>query len=347
MPELNRVFTTYTADTPQLFLDLDRTKIEQYGVPIGKLFATLGQHFGSYYVNDFNLYDRTYQVKVMSEAQYRSSIDDIMGLYVDNKYGNKVPMDSLIDIKKILGPQLTYRYNLFSSAAINGEAAPGYASGQAMDAMERLANEKLPDGYSFEWSSMSYQEKKAGGTVVFLFVLAITFSYLFLVGQYESWNLPLSVMLSVLVASFGAFLGLLVMGLSLSIYAQIGVVLLVGLAAKNAILIVEFARDRKEEGLSTFDAAIQGAGVRFRPVLMTALTFIIGVAPLVIATGAGAGSRRDIGTTVFFGMVLATTLGIFLIPCLYYIFQNIRDKGHEWRERREKKLEHSEDDKND
>ncbi|MDY6822108.1 MAG: efflux RND transporter permease subunit, partial [Deferribacterota bacterium] len=345
-PQLFNVFTTYTADTPQLFLNLDRIKIEQYGVPVGKLFATLGQHLGSYYVNDFNLYGRTYQVKIMSDEEYRNTTEDIMNLYVDNRYGNKVPMESLIDFKKIIGPQTINRYNLFSSVTINGEAASGYASGEAMDAMEKIANEKLPSGYSYEWSSTSYQEKKAGGTVVFLFILAIVFAYLFLVGQYESWNLPLSVMLSVLIASFGALLGLLIAGLSLSLYAQIGVVLLVGLASKNAILIVEFAKDSKEEGMSTFDAAVEGAKIRFRPVLMTALTFIIGVAPLVVATGAGAGSRRDIGTTVFSGMTVATTLGILIIPCLYYIFQNLRDKGHAIREKREKKQK-SDNDKND
>ena len=205
-----------------------------------------------------------------------------------------------------------------------------------MDKMEEIAKKTLPDGYTYEWSSMSYQEREASGTVVYLFALALIFSYLFLVGQYESWNIPLSVMLSVLIATFGGLIGLLLMGLSLSIYAQIGVVLLVGLAAKNAILIVEFSRDRKAEGLSTFDAAVEGAAIRFRPVLMTAFTFIIGVAPLVLASGAGAASRRHIGTTVFFGMIMATTLGILIIPSLYYIFQVIRDKGTEIRNRRKK-----------
>jgi multidrug efflux pump subunit AcrB len=204
-----------------------------------------------------------------------------------------------------------------------------------MNAMEQLSKEKLPKGYSFEWSSMSYQEKKASGTVIYLFILALVFAYLFLVGQYESWNIPLSVMLSVLVATFGAFGGLLLTKLSLSIYAQIGIVLLVGLAAKNAILIVEFAKDRKAEGLSTYDAAIEGAGIRFRPVLMTAFTFIIGVAPLVVATGAGAASRRAIGTTVFFGMIAATTVGLFVIPFLYYIFQKLGEKSHNLRDKYE------------
>jgi HAE1 family hydrophobic/amphiphilic exporter-1 len=328
-PTLTRVYTTYNAKTPYLYVNMDRTRVENLGVPVGKLFATLQQQLGSYYVNDFNLYDRTYQVKIQADAEYRKNRIDIKNLYVMNNNGNKVPMDSLITLSTIIGPRVINRYNLFPSVTINGEPAKGHASGEAMNTMEQLAKTKLSKAYSFEWSSMSYQEKKASGTVVYLFILALIFAYLFLVGQYESWNIPMSVMLSVLVATFGAFVGLLLTKLSLSIYAQIGIVLLVGLAEKNAILIVEFAKDRKAEGASTYDAAIEGAGIRFRPVLMTAFTFIIGVAPLVVANGAGAASRRAIGTTVFFGMIMATTLGILLIPSLYYMFQFVRDKGTE------------------
>ena len=335
-PALARVYTTYSANTPQIFINFDRTRIEYLGLSTASLFATLQQQLGSFYINDFNLFGRTYQVKIQADAPFRRDLTDINKLYVTNSSGGKIPVDSLVSLSTVTGPQIIKRYNLFPSVTINGEAAAKFSSGQAMDKMEEIAKKTLPDGYTYEWSSMSYQEREASGTVVYLFALALIFSYLFLVGQYESWNIPLSVMLSVLIATFGGLIGLLLTGLSLSIYAQIGVVLLVGLAAKNAILIVEFSRDRKAEGLSTYDAAVEGAAIRFRPVLMTALTFVIGVAPLVLASGAGAASRRHIGTTVFFGMIMATTLGILIIPSLYYIFQVIRDKGTEIRNRRKK-----------
>jgi HAE1 family hydrophobic/amphiphilic exporter-1 len=326
-PALSRVYTTFTADTPQIFVDLDRTRAEQMGVPVSEVFAVLGQQTGARYVNDFNLFGRTYQVRVQGQSPYRANPEDIQDLYVLSDKGKKVPLESLVDLSYTLGPKVVKRYNLFTSLDIKGEAAPGYSSGQAMATMERLAREKLPPGYGFEWSTMSYQEKQASGTVVYLFALAMIFAYLFLVGQYESWNLPASIVLSVLVATLGAFIGLWISGLSLSLYAQIGIVLLVGLAAKNAILIVEFARDRKNQGASAYEAAVGGAGIRFRPVLMTALTFILGVAPLTWATGAGASSRTHIGTVVFAGMIAATTLGILIIPALYYIFQQLGEKG--------------------
>ncbi|MEA3240880.1 MAG: multidrug efflux RND transporter permease subunit [Pseudomonadota bacterium] len=330
-PTMKRVFSTYTANTPQVFININRTRAEYLQIPVSRIFSTLQAQLGSIYVNDFNLHGHTYQVKVQAEAPYRDTLDDIQRLYVRSNDGNMVPMSSLATLSMILGPQSVKRYNQYTSAKFSGNAAPGFASGQAMASMERLAGKILPPGYTYDWSSISLQERSASGQVMILFVLALLFGYLFLVGQYESWNIPLSIIFSIPVASLGALFGLWIAHLSLSIYAQIGLVLLVGLAAKNAILIVEFSKDRQEQGLSIYKAALEGAQIRFRPVLMTAFTFILGVSPMVIATGAGAGSRRAIGTTVFSGMLASATLGIFLIPVLYYIFQQVREKGNAWR----------------
>ncbi len=338
-PVLSNVFSTYTADTPQIYVDVNRTQAEILKVPVSQIFSTLQRQLGSGFVNDFNLYGRTYQVKVQAQAAFRNKPEDIRRLYVRSDDGMMVPMRSLVSLSTIVAPQLIYRYNQFASVQINGNAGAGYSSSDAMAAMERLAAETLPGGYTYDWSTISYQEREAEGKVFYLFALAFVFAYLFLVGLYESWNIPLSIILSIPVASLGALAGLWLLGMPLSIYAQIGLVLLVGLAAKNAILIVEFSRDRREEGLSVYEAAVEGAGIRFRPVLMTAFTFILGVAPMVIATGAGAGSRRAIGTTVVSGMLAATLVGIFLIPFLYYSFQTLREKGTAWRMRRKEKAE--------
>jgi len=333
-PVLMRVFSTYTANTPQLFVNLDRTRAEYLKVPVSRVFSTLQAQLGSGYVNDFNLYGRVYQVKVQADARYRDAQEDIGRLYVRSDDDKMVPMSSLATLSTVLGPQIVDRYDQFASTQINGNAAPGFSSGDAMAAMERLAAKVLPKGYGYDWSSMSFQERKAGGKVSILFGLALLFGYLFLVGQYESWTIPLPIIVYVPVATLGALTGLWLTGLNLSIYAQIGLVLLVGLASKNAILIVEFSKDRRKEGMSVEKAAVEGAGIRFRPVLMTAFTFILGVAPMVIASGAGASSRRAIGTTVFAGMLMATMVGIFLIPPLYYVFQSFGEKASSWRDRR-------------
>ncbi len=332
-PVLDGVFTTYTADTPQIFVDVDRTRAQYLEVPVSRLFSTLQAHLGSSYVNDFNLGGRTYQVKVQADDLFRDTMEDIQRLYVRSDDHKMIPLTSLVALRTVLGPQLIKRYNQFASADFNGNAATGFSSGQAMDAMEKVAAGVLAPGFDYEWSALSFQEKNTGNEVVWLFALALVFAYLFLVAQYESWNLPLSIVLTIPVGSLGALAGLWLLGMPLSIYAQIGLVLLVGLAAKNAILIVEFARNQRQEGLSIAEAAVTGGAIRFRPVLMTSLTFIFGLVPMLIATGAGAGSRKAIGTAVFSGMCVATFFGIFLIPALYYIFQTISEKGQARRER--------------
>jgi hydrophobe/amphiphile efflux-1 (HAE1) family protein len=326
-PELSSVYTTYTANTPQLFVDFDRSRAESLKVSAADVFSTLQANLGGAYVNDFNMNGRAYQVKVQAEASYRDDIQDVSRFYVRNADGDLVPLKSLISLSSQLGPRSIKRYNQYTSVQISGSGGAGVSSGEAMAAMEQIAAETLPDGYSFDWSSISYQEKQASGQVGIIFILAFLFAYLFLAAQYESWSIPLAVVMYLPVASVGALLGLWITGFSLSIYAQIGMVLLVGLASKNAILIVEFARDQREQGLSVIAAALEGARIRFRPVLMTAFTFILGVAPMVVATGAGAGSRRHIGTTVFCGMVAATVVGIFLIPALYAGFQAIGERS--------------------
>jgi multidrug efflux pump len=316
-PVLTSVFTTFTADVPQVLVDVDRTRAEVLGVAPADIFATLQAHLGSQYVNDFNLYSRVYQVMVQDEATFRNNVADIGQLYVRSRSGAMVPLSGLVTVRTVLGPSAITRYNLFPSVTITGNARPPHSSTEAMAAMERIAESKLPEGYTYDWSGLSYQEREAGNMAPYAFVMALVFGYLFLVAQYESWSVPLSVILSVVAAAAGALGALLVTSHPSDVYAQIGLVLLIGLAAKNAILIAEFAETRRLAGAPLVEAGTVGLQQRYRAVMMTALAFIFGVLPLVLATGAGAGARRSIGITVFGGMLAATLIGIVFVPVLY------------------------------
>ena len=321
-PETRSAMTSYNADTPQLFLDINREKAETLGVATGTIFSTLQSKLASLYINDFTFLGRNYEVKMQSTANNRSTLDHIREIQVPNDSGEMVPLSSLGTLRYMIGPNQITRFNKMSSAELNVQAATGVSSQRIFELVEGT---KLPSGYRVEWTGLSYQEKQNQGQIVYLMALALLFAYLFLVAQYESWTIPIPVMLAVTFALLGAQLGLLISGETLSIYAQLGMVMLIGLAAKNAILMVEFSKQERESGKSVFEAALNGANLRYRAVLMTAWSFLFGVFPLVIATGAGSGSRRAIGITTFSGMVLATLVGIVFTPALYAAFQRIRE----------------------
>lgn len=324
-PELTSVFSTFRANVPQYFLEVDRNKAKAQGVALSDIFMTLQAQLGSLYINDFSQFGRTYKVSIQAETEFRKEPSDLRHYYVRNKDGDMVPLTTLAKLEPILGPTTINHFNLYRSASITGQSAPGYSSGDAIAVMQELAS-KLPQGYIYEWSGQSKQELEAGDLAPVLFALAILFVYLFLVAQYESWTIPFSVIAAVPLALFGAMLALYTVGMANNIYAQVGLVLLIGLSTKTAILIVEFAMEQRAAGETILNAALNAARLRFRAVLMTALSFVLGVFPLVFATGAGAGSRVSLGITVLAGMLAATIFGTLLVPYFYMLIQRLREK---------------------
>ena len=324
--DIARAYSTFRANVPQVFVDLDREKAKTLGINVSDVFTTLQAYLGSYYINDFNIFGRVYKVMVQADGQYRNRVEDIGRLYVRSTDGSMVPMRSILTTENVLGPQILTRYNMFRAAAVMADPAPGASTGVVINEVEAAAAEALPPGYTYEWTGTALQQLGSGQIVMFILMLSILFTYLFLVAQYESWTMPVAILMSVSFAIFGALTAVFVTGGDVNLYTQIGMIMLVGMGAKNAILIVEFAMEQRDGGKSIRDAAVEAAHLRFRAVMMTALSFLLGVVPLMTASSAGAASQKAIGFAVFGGMLFATSIGVLLIPILYVSLQSLREK---------------------
>jgi HAE1 family hydrophobic/amphiphilic exporter-1 len=309
---------------PQLHIQVDREKVKTLDVPLTSVFNTLQTYLGSTYVNDFNKFGRTYQVRVQADQRFRMEPRDIERLEVRNRAGNMLPLGSVLKVERSFGPQILTRYNLYPMASVTGEPAPGFSSGEALTLMEQLAAAQLPGTMGYDWTGMSYQEKKVGGEAIMIFVFAVLLVYLVLAAQYESWITPFAVILVVPLGLLGAIAAVSIRGMDNNIYTQIGIVLIIALASKNAILIVEFAEQLRAQGQSAAEAVVQAAATRLRPILMTSIAFLLGVVPLMLASGAGAAARNSLGTTVFGGMLVSTVVNLVFIPGLYVLVQKLR-----------------------
>jgi multidrug efflux pump len=327
LPGMARVFTTFRASVPQLFVDVDRSLAKSIGVPLANVFQTLQIYLGSLYVNDLNLFGRTYQVSAQAESEFRATPKDISALKTRNEAGEMVPMATLLKVNAIAGPDKISHYNIYPSAEINGITLPGISTGQSIETMETLLKAELPPTMGFEWTELSLQQILAGNTAAIIFPLSVVFVFLALAAQYESWSLPFAVILIVPMCLLSSMAGIWLRGMDNNIFTQVGFIVLVGLASKNAILIVEFAKRRQEEGLGRREAAIEAARLRLRPIVMTSLAFIMGVFPLVISTGAGAEVRRILGTAVFSGMLGVTFFGLLLTPVFYVVVRYFAERG--------------------
>jgi len=330
--ELRGLFTSFRSDVPQYRVELDRPKAKALGVSLSDVFQALQTYLGGTYVNDFDRFGRVFRVYAQAEAGERASPEDVHRLYTRSSSGEMVPLSTLLTVRRIVGPREIPHYNAFRAARINGSPAPGYSSGQAIAKLDRLAHEILPEGMTHEWTGFAYQEIQAGRATLQILALSLIVVFLFLAAQYESWSLPLVILLSVPLAFLGALTAQWLRGLANDLYCQLGLVTLIGLASKNAILIVEFAKHRHEQGAGLVEAALLAAETRFRPVLMTAVAFVLGVLPLVLARGAGAAARHSLGTAVTGGMIAATVLSLVLVPALYVIVQGAAERV--WRSAR-------------